>query len=243
MKFCKIDLHVHTVLSPCGDLMMTPGNIINKALKEDIEVLAITDHNTAENIATIMKMAESTPLHIIPGMEVETREEVHILCLFETLEQILEWQQVIYKHLPDKNNIEDIFGPQIIVDENDQYTAKLDRLLATATNLSINEVVKKVEKRKGLVIPSHIDKNNGLIKNLGIIPENLEIKVMEIFHKTNIEAYINKFPFLQEKILIKNSDSHYLKEINPKMALELEEVSFKEVIKVLKEKKNRKLFL
>ncbi|MFW6006740.1 MAG: PHP domain-containing protein [Halanaerobiales bacterium] len=242
MKKYLIDLHVHTVLSPCADLLMTPGNILKKAVKEKIDIMAITDHNSGENLKVIMKMAENTPVKIIPGMEVETREEVHLLCLFPDLNKLFKWQNIVYEALPDKINQEDIFGPQIIVDEKDNYKAKLDKLLATAIDIRIEKVFEQVKALGGWVIPAHIDKTNGLIKNLGLIPENINIEVMEVFYKSDIKNIINKYPFLANKSLIKNSDCHYLKELKPRMKLELKSNHFHEIRKALTDRKE-KIFL
>src|SRR6056297_1606540 len=110
---------------------MTPQNIIDTALDCGLDVIAITDHNSAENVQVAVELAEDTPLTIIPGMEVTTAEEVHLLCLFATVEQVLQWQEIVYQALPDRQNQEDVFGPQIITNQADEYIAKLDKLLLT----------------------------------------------------------------------------------------------------------------
>ncbi|MFW6006601.1 MAG: PHP domain-containing protein [Bacillota bacterium] len=243
MRPYKIDLHVHTVLSPCADLLMTPGNIIKKALKKKIDIMAITDHNSGENLPAILNMAENTSVKIIPGMEVESREEVHLLCLFPDYDFLKIWQDIVYEALPDKKNNEELFGPQIIVDKNDKYKSRLNKLLAVATNMSIKDIVDGVKHLNGLVIPSHIDKTNGLIKNLGLIPDNLNLDIMEI-HKNNcIKEFVTKFTFVKNKILIKNSDSHYLDEITPGMEVNLTGKNLKAIEKGLKERKDKKFLL
>ena len=106
-KMCKVnvDLHIHSVLSPCAHLLMTPGNIIRRALEVELDVIAITDHNSIGNLETALKIAADKPLRIIPGMEVESREEVHLLCYFKELDRAMEWQKIVDENLPNiKNN-------------------------------------------------------------------------------------------------------------------------------------------
>jgi len=219
MQPVKIDLHIHSVLSPCGDLLMTPKNIIKKAVKKNIKIIAITDHNSAKNVKVTLELARDYPITVVPGIEVETKEEVHVLCLFKKLSPLLRLQDYIYSNLPDEENDEEIFGPQIITDQNDEFVKKEKKLLATASLIGFNQLVNRVQKLKGLVIPSHVDKEFGLIKNLGLIPEDLSLPVLEIFKKTQIKDYLQEFPFLQEYNLIKNSDSHYLDEIEAQIEI------------------------
>ena len=237
MKSVKIDLHLHTVLSPCGDLLMTPLNIIKKAVEKNIEVIAITDHNSAANVKVTRDLAINYPVKIIPGIEVETREEIHLLCLFKKYNSLLNLHNYIYDNLPPEENIEDIFGPQIIVDIENDFAAREKRLLATSTNLSINEVVEKVYELNGIVIPSHIDKNYGLIKNLGLIPQDLSLSNLEVFKKTDIEKLKSKYPYLENYNLLKNSDSHYLDEIEAQMEIKIDKVDISNVFKALKSRK------
>src|SRR5690554_5869694 len=123
---------------------MTPGNIIKEAIRLGLDCIAITDHNTAGNVEVAMKLARENGLILIPGMELETREEVHLLCLFSNLEGLKQWEELVEKKLPSLTNDEDFFGYQLLTDDNDQYIAKEERLLATATRLSLAEAVEGV---------------------------------------------------------------------------------------------------
>ncbi len=234
----SINLHTHTVLSPCADILMTPGNIIKKAREKKIDILAITDHNSAANVEVAMELVKDFPLHLIPGMEVETAEEVHLLCLFDSLEQILEWQDIVYHSLPDLKNDEEYFGYQLLVDCNDEFIGRVDKLLATAINLTVTQVVEKVIKIGGIVIPSHIEKAYGLITNLGLIPPELNLPVLEIFRTSTRDEIREKFPFLKNFSLIKNSDAHYLSEVKSFMQVILEEINVREILKSLDNKEN-----
>lgn len=239
MKFYKTELHVHTVLSPCANLLMTPASIINRAIKAGIEILAITDHNSAENVEVTLKLAKNTPLQIIPGMELETREEVHLLCLFDRLEQVICLQNYVYESLPDLKNREDVFGYQLLTDLEDEYKAKIDRLLAVSTTLTINDAVKTVNDLGGIVIPAHVDRNNGLIKNLGFIPSDLNLPVLEISNNTDCDK-LNINGDENYKI-IKNSDSHFIHELKPWTTVELRSISVKEILQAIILGKTRKL--
>lgn len=231
MKVYKADFHIHTVLSPCADLLMTPGNIIKRALEIGLDIIAITDHNTAGNLEVALKLTKKTPLYIIPGMEVESSEEVHLLCLFPELNKLLEWERIVYQSLPVLKNDEEFFGYQLKTDLNDEFIAKEERLLATATNLSINNIVQEVKKLGGLVIPSHIDRpHNSIIANLGFIPSELDFPFLELSKSkqpTDLPATIlNR----GEYSFIKSSDSHYLEDIKPMVELIMKDISLDEIV-------------
>ena len=234
MKEYNIDLHIHSVLSPCASLVMTPANILKKANEKGLDIIAITDHNSAKNVEITMKMAEKYGINVVPGMEVESSEEIHLLCFFSNTEKLNNWQKIVYENLPNLKNDEEYFGYQLITDKNDNYKAKEKRMLATAVNLNINQIVSKVSKMNGIVIPSHIDKSYGIIKNLGFIPEDLNFKVLEISKNSNRKKLQQQYPYLKKYSLIKNSDSHYLDEIETMYKTSLNKYNFKNLFKNLK---------
>ena len=234
MQKYNLDLHIHSVLSPCADLQMTPANIIKKAEEINLDIIAITDHNSAKNVKPALEIAESSKIIVIPGMEVETSEEIHLLSFFPDLEKINKWEKIVYDNLPQVENDEEYFGYQIITNSEDEYIAKEERMLATATNLSINQVVEKVREIGGFVIPSHIDRAYSIIKNLGFIPEELNFKVLEISRNSDIEKFKIKFPFLDDYLLIKNSDSHYLDDIKIMSKIRVNKFNFDNLFNNLK---------
>lgn len=212
--YLRCDLHIHSCLSPCADILMTPGNIVMAAVKKGLDCIAITDHNAAGNVQVAMELAKKHGLKVIPGMEVETKEEVHLLCLFSTLEGLLTWEKVVFDHLPELLNDEDTFGYQLIVDIHDEYAAKEERLLATATSLSCADVVAHVSQLGGIVIPSHVDRPvNSIIGQLGFIPPDLGIEVIEVSRHVKPENLFYRFPDLQFYLTITGSDSHFLNDI------------------------------
>ncbi len=183
----SVDMHIHSVLSPCGDIDMTPNNIINMAYIKNLDVISITDHNTMLNVDAAIKIAEKRGIIVVPGIEVTTREEVHVLCYFESLEYGMGFQKIIYEGLPNIKNKEEIFGEQLILDDNDKLKGTLDKLLINSTKYTIDQVYELVKKFNGVMIPAHIDKKSySILSVLGFIPENLKIETVEITKKCDL---------------------------------------------------------
>ncbi|MCK4258040.1 MAG: PHP domain-containing protein [Halanaerobiales bacterium] len=241
MKEYLAEMHVHTVLSPCGDLLMTPLNILENAKKRGIEILAITDHNSAENMSIMLQLAEDYNIHIFPGMEVETREEVHLVTIFDTLDQVLAMQEIVYNHLPPIENDEDYFGPQLLTDINDDYIDRVNRLLVISTSLSIEETVAEVEKLGGLVYPAHVDRQrNSILTQLGFIPPDLEFTALEVtprYFKNN-----ESHPFLEGYSLIPAADAHFLKDLLGSVIFRMEEPTVAELKKALLKENGRNFY-
>lgn len=211
MKFA-VDLHIHSALSPCADKDMTPNNIVNMALIKGLDIIAVTDHNSAENLESFIECSKSKNILVVPGMEIETREEVHLICLFPSVDSALEMQEVVYKALPKLENREDVFGPQLIMDSNDCILGHVKRMLLTASALSIEEVFENVVRRfGGAVIPAHVNRDSySIISNLGFIPENLKIKYVEVSKDCNIDKFfLNRNDISRYRYLI-SSDAHHL---------------------------------
>jgi len=239
----RADLHLHSVLSPCGDLLMTPEEIAKTAVKEGIEVIALTDHNSAENVEVFKYHCEKHNLKIIPAMETETKEEIHILCYFPDLKSLLKWQGIVYERLPEQENDEDFFGPQIKCNYSDDYQSKVKYLLAGAVNLSLEQCFNKVRELGGIAVPSHLDRKHSIISQLGFIPPELDLITAEISKNTDPESLLKKIPHLKNLQFMQNSDSHYLKEIKAYQRLIVEEFSFVEFRKAVQKEEGRKIEL
>lgn len=210
----RCDLHIHSCLSACADLLMTPGSIIQQAVTRGLECIAITDHNSAGNIQVALQLAQANGIKLIPAMEVETREEVHLLCYFSCLDALLEWEAIVYENLPNLENDEELFGYQLLTDVNDEYIAKEDRLLAMATKLSLAKTMGIVTNLGGVVIPAHVDRPvNSILGQLGLIPPDTGIRVIEISRNTDPVGFLRVHPQLNQYRYIQGSDSHYLAEI------------------------------
>ncbi len=221
------DLHLHTVLSACAEVEMIPPLIVRRALELGLNLIAVTDHNAAANCAAVMQAAEGTGLVVLPGMELQTAEEVHMLCLFETLEQVLTWQGVVFDHLPDLPNDEAVFGGQYVVDRDGDYIRTEGRLLATSTDLTIEEAARRVTTLGGLPIPAHIDRPTfSLLANLGFVPPDLPVPALEIFRLTEPVALVPQHPEIEAYPLMRNSDAHQLSDMRPGILFPAAEPSF-----------------
>jgi len=207
----RAELHVHTVLSPCAGIEMIPPLIVDKALELGIQILAITDHNASANVEAVMQAAQGTDLTVIPGIELQTNEEIHSLCLFERLEQLNKFQQIVDQTLPDfPNNIE-FFGEQFVVDKEGEFIRHEERLLINSTSLSINDAFQIVDDLDGLFIPAHVNREAfGLISHLGTVPPDLPVKTLEISRHISPQKAIERFPFLKNYHLIQSGDVHYI---------------------------------
>ena len=207
------DLHVHTCLSPCGELSMSPTGIVAEAGRKGIDVLAVCDHNSARNVEAVSRAARGTGVVIVPGIEVCSREEVHVLTLFETVEAVLAMQRVIYDHL-DGTNDPDTFGMQIVANELDEVEGFEDRLLIGATDLSIEDVIEHAHRLGGLAIPAHIDREAySLVAQLGFIPPGLPADAMEVSYRGDAEVIRRTVMGVEAYPLITSSDAHDLPDI------------------------------
>ncbi len=204
----KYDLHIHTALSPCALEEMTPNNIVNMSLINELDVIAIVDHNSCGNSRPIMELAQDKDLTVIPGMEVETREEIHVVCLFAAFDSVYKMQSLVFEHLPALKNKPKVLGHQLLFDCEDECIGEEEKLLSFATDLTYEEVISKTWELGGIAIPAHIDRPSySVISNLGILPINEKVKVLEISQYADFEAYKKKYP---EYLLTQSSDAHEL---------------------------------
>lgn len=220
------DLHIHTALSPCADAEMTPNNIVNMAILKELDVIAITDHNSIHNCKPCLDVAADKGLVVIPGMELQTKEEVHIICLFKNLDSALAFFGLIEGRSVLKNNIPHIFGDQLIFNCKDEIIRVENRMLISSVDLSINEACRLIRELDGLAFPAHIDRATySIISNLGFIPKELPFKTVEVT-KGCSDKFLYRHPELKDYKLIKNSDAHYLADIMEKESfIEAEEKS------------------
>ena len=209
---------------------MLPEFILERAQELGLDLLAVTDHNSAENVAAMLKAAQGTGIAVLPGMEVQTREEVHLICLFDTLEQVAYWQELVYAHLPRLKNKENVFGTQVVLNADGEAVGTNDRLLATSASLSVDQVVQRVRDLKGLCIPSHVDRPAySLIANLGFIPPDLEVVGVEISHLVGPKEARARFPQLEHYSLVASGDAHRLKEMARRTTLKMDEPTVAEL--------------
>ncbi|MCX5834870.1 MAG: PHP domain-containing protein [Deltaproteobacteria bacterium] len=204
----RCDLHMHTCLSPCADLEMSPRALVRKSIDERLDIIAVCDHNASENVGYTIKAAEGTNLIVLPGMEVTSSEEVHVLALFESQEGLLKLQDLVYANLPGKND-EAIFGCQAIVNELDEVEGLNERLLIGATGIPLDRIVGRIHELGGLVIASHIDREGfSLLGQLGFIPSDLALDAVEVSPRTGLKGARTRFPELAAYPLVEFSDAH-----------------------------------
>ena len=240
MKTYIADLHVHTVLSPCAEVEMIPPLIVQTALDQQIDLIAITDHNASANVGAVQKAAQGTPLIVLPGMELQTREEVHVLCLFDTLEQLAEWQSIVDSHLPHLENNIEYFGEQFVVDETGEFIRRETRLLLTSVSLSLSETVEGESSIGGLAIPAHVDRRAfGLIANLGFVPTDVTIEGVEISRHLSPADAANKFPQIKNYPLLQDGDAHRLNEFLGTNVLHMAAPTIGELKKALRREDER----
>ena len=208
------DFHIHTALSPCGDGDMTPNNIVNMAILKGLDVIAITDHNTCGNAEACMKCAEGGGLLVLPGMEVETSEDCHIVCIFPNIASAREMEEKVRDALPKIKNRTDIFGEQVFFDENDEVLGHEENMLVTATSLSTKKVADLARSFGGVAIPAHIDKSSySVISNLGFIDDEWGFTTVEIKDLSKAEQ-LQETKGIGKYRIIHSSDAHYLWDIS-----------------------------
>jgi PHP family Zn ribbon phosphoesterase len=213
LKKINTDFHIHTCLSPCGDLEMSPQKIVETAIMRQLDMIAITDHNTAENCSAVIGAAAGTSLTVLPGMEITSREEVHIVSLFRDVDQAHAVQNVIYSQLPkDVGNL--YSDDQVVANEKDEVEGFCDYLLMGATTMSVKQIVEMVHSYEGLAFAAHIDRMAfGIIAQLGFIPPNVPFDGLEVSSRFKIENACVTYKEYAEYNFITNSDAHFLRDI------------------------------
>lgn len=214
MQQYKADLHIHTVLSPCGDLDMSPSAIVERAVENGLDIIGITDHNTTKHCKLAKQLGEKAGLFVVSGVEITTKEEAHCLAFFETDEQLNEIQQFLTGRLPQIPNSPDKFGYQVVVDENEQIIDQEDIFLLTAIEANVNEIERFVHDIGGIFIPAHVNRPKfSLISQLGFVPPDLNVDALEISRHTTKEIFINENAYLKDKTFIQSSDAHFINDI------------------------------
>ena len=205
------DLHIHSCLSPCGDEDMTPNNIAGMAAIKGLNVLALTDHNTAKNCPAFFEACKRQGIIPIAGMELSTEEDIHLVCLFEELDDAMRFDAVIEEHLLPIDNRPEIFGEQLILNGDDEPIGEVKRLLISPTDLPIDEAIRLARAYGAHVHPAHIDREtNGIMAVLGDIPPEYGFKVFELRERANVDKLSGTVEELNEKNILVCSDAHQL---------------------------------
>ena len=192
---------------------MHPQALVQRALAAQLDVVAICDHNSSENVLYVLKAAQGKPLKVFPGMEITSSEEVHLLALFDSLNDLSELQKIIDQHLAGKND-EERFGVQAIVNENGEVEGLSDKLLIGATDIPLNDLINLIHEQNGLAVASHIDRESfSVISQLGFIDKSFGFDALEISTLTGIRKARQQYSDLNDYAFITSSDAHFLKDI------------------------------
>ena len=228
MRKVRADLHVHTCLSPCADNQMGTLAIVEQAKKAGLDMIGICDHNSGENVGAMMKAGMREGLAVLPGVEVTSREEVHILGLFNTEHDLMCLQDIIYENLPGQND-EESFGPQLIIDEYGNVVGKNTRLLIGATTLTLEQIIDAIHRFAGLAVASHIDRQRfSLVGQLGFIPKGLKLDAVEV-SVTSSARQDYGYP------VVTSSDAHFLEDIGKNSTcFMIEDLSVQEISKAFR---------
>ena len=238
MKRIYYDLHIHSALSPCADDDMTPNDIVSMALLNELDVIALTDHNSLANVQSVQKAAQGSELIVLPGCEVETAEEVHVVCLFSDMEQAVVFEEKLSVFFSNVKNRVDIFGRQIIFDEKDNEVGQMERMLMAACSISFDDLFLLVEDIGGAFIPAHIDRqSNSVISNLGFIPPHINIGTVEVSPRGVAGGFLEDNPkHIGGRKVVTSSDSHQLWNIAERENFfEIKEKSAKAIIEYLRQ--------
>jgi len=237
----KTDLHIHTVLSPCGSLEMSPINIIRTAARKGLDIIGITDHNSTLHCNVVKQLGKEAGIFVLSGIEITSSEEAHCLAFFEYPQQLIEFQKYIDDHILKIHNDPDKFGYQVVVDKDENIIGQVDWLLINATNQSVDQLATKTHELDGIFIPAHIDRSAySLTSQLGFVPPELEADGYEVSKYSTPQKMINAYPWLTNKSFITSSDAHFLKDIGAVSTLfNINTRSFLEIKQALRQSNGR----
>lgn len=243
MRQWLADLHIHTLLSPCAEIEMTPHHIVMKAAEFGVQIIAITDHNASANVAATIAVGERYGVKVLPGMEVQCQEEAHIIVLFDTLAQLQSWQEIVDKNMSQLQNDPAKFGAQFIVDDEDNFVAEESRMLLASLKLKASEVVSYCNELGGICIAAHIDRPSySLLGQLGFLTVDLGLAAAEISYAGIAELTNHCLqPLAANLSYITSSDAHRMAEFlqGPKSLMHLEVPTVNEIKKALAGKEGR----
>ena len=224
------DLHIHSCLSPCGDALMTPNNIVGMAYIKGLDAIAVCDHNAAKNLPAIKEVADTMGVVLLPGMELTTKEEAHMLCYFESVDACLAFGEYVYAHLPDIPNRKAFFGAQQVMNSQDEEIAEESKLLISALDLSFEACEQQIHRHGGICVPAHINRgSNGVLNALGFLPMGAKYDALEVSDKT-APPHMD----LSGYRILRSSDAHYLEDIlEQEFFIETEEKSAKALLKAI----------
>lgn len=208
------DLHIHSALSPCADDDMTLNNIVNMAFIKELDMIAISDHNSIKQLYSLEKVAKGK-IDFVYAVEIQTREEVHVLGYFQKHVPLGPIQEFLDTYLIEEPNDEHYFGHQYVLDENDEIIDQEDRLLLKSLDLSLKEVIDHIHQLHGVAVLAHVlDRRFSIMSIYMTIDESLDFDGFEITDEKQYQTLVSQFAFLKEKVCLINSDAHRLESIS-----------------------------
>ena len=219
---------------------MIPPLIIEEAIAKNINLIAVTDHNAIDNISAVIEAAAGTGIFVMPGIELQTREEIHSLCLFNSLDQVDRFYKLIQSTFPDIKNNAEYFGEQFVVDSTGEFVRREERLLITSSSLTLKEAWEEVNSSGGLLIPAHVNRTTfGLLPVLGMVPTDIDLQVIEISRHLSFLQAIDQYPQLSNYKLIQGGDAHTLDDIQGWNQFIIMEPTIDEILLALNGKSGR----
>jgi len=214
LRRLRADLHIHTCLSPCGELAMSPRAVVDRARAAGLDLIAVTDHNTTENAAAVIEAARGTGLAVLPGIELTTAEEVHILGLFDAGADLAPFQAEVFRNLPDIPAKRKFIRDQVLVDAEDYVTGFSPRCLFGATLLSVHDAVGLIHGHGGLAVACHVDRDSfSIVSQLGFIPPDLPLDAVEVSPRLTVDEARAAFGPFDPFPAVRFSDAHKPEEI------------------------------
>lgn len=210
MRTYRADLHLHTVLSACAEVEMIPPLIIEAAKLNGVDIIAVTDHNASGNVLAVMEAAAGSGIYVFPGMELQVKEEIDVLCVFDTYAQVADWQRLVDSWLLPLENDPQRFGPQYVVDTEGTFVAEDKRLLQVPTTVELAKAAAIVHEMGGLVIPAHIDRSSGLMNVLGLWPPDLQADAAEVSVNMHPTKAYELYNLPDDMTVVSHSDAHWL---------------------------------
>lgn len=209
------DLHVHSCLSPCADDDMTPNNIAGMAALKGLQIVALTDHNSCKNCPAFFEACRRQGIIPVAGMELSTAEDIHLVCLFENIDDAMRFDEEIYTHIMNVDNRPEIFGNQLVLDGNDEQTGEVKKLLISATDLWLGDAVELARSYGAHVHPAHIDReSNGILAILGDIPQEYGFDCLEFNNLDSVAEIKENYAAAKNALHVVSSDAHHLWDIN-----------------------------
>lgn len=244
MRRFVADLHVHSILSPCAAIEMTPRNIVWHAQQYGVDIVAITDHNACDNVQAALEAAKGTDVTILLGMEVESKEEVHLIVLFEKMRQLRQWEHFIQQHMSGRLNDAERFGAQFIVDADDNFVAEKTEMLLASLTVGVAEISAQANKLGGICIASHVDRPTySIISQLGFIPPDVELAAVEVSRNMRVADATQRIPAIGCLPVITASDAHTMVDFinGPKSVFYIEQPTIGEIRQALLAQNLRKV--